>query len=117
MSSSEINESSNFTFINKLTNEFYKFVGEIYIEYNKKQLESINSIDSQVEKIEQMEIDNTKTDETIETKDETIINKKQTFIEYLLFKLYYNYGVKRRMVNEHIALLYYSKNLYKIFAY
>ena len=40
MSSSEINESHKFTFINKLTNEFYKFVGEIYIEYMKNKIQT-----------------------------------------------------------------------------
>ena len=35
----------------------------------------------------------------------------QTFSDYFLFKLYYNYGIKRRMVNDHIALLYYAKNI------
>ena len=35
----ELNESNNFTYINKLTNEFYKFVGEMYIEYNKNKVE------------------------------------------------------------------------------
>jgi len=37
--------------------------------------------------------------------------RKQTFQEYFLFKLYYNYGVRRKMINEHIALLFYAKNL------
>ena len=39
------------------------------------------------------------------------IERKQTFAEYFLFKLYYNYGVSRRMINDNIALLFYSKNL------
>jgi len=98
-----MSETHNFTFINKLTNEFYKFVGEIYIEYNKKKNES-EKTDLQVENIEQ------KLNETILT-ETTSKPITQTFIEYLLFKLYYNYGVKRRMVSDHIALLYYSKNI------
>jgi hypothetical protein len=119
----ELNESHNFTYINKLTNEFYKFVGEIYIEYNKKKVEaeseSIVSVEMEVDQLtpDISEINMNDSNETNET-NETNENKKttktitqQTFIEYLLFKLYYNYGIKRRMVNENIALLYYSKNL------
>ena len=96
-------ESHKFTFINKLTSEFYKFAGEIYIEYkNKKQTETA---------VEQLET--TISEVTIENQDKkpTIQSATQTYIEYLLYKLYYNYGIKRRMVNEHIALLYYSKTL------
>ena len=115
----EINESHKFTFINKLTNEFYKFIGEVYIEYkNKKQTEIIKDVVKDVVEdvskdvsmeLEVEEIGNTLGESNLnETKSKPI---NQTFIDYLLFKLYYNYGVKRRMVNDHIALLYYSKNL------
>jgi len=64
-----------FTYVNKLVNEFYKFMGDIYIEYKLA---------------------------------ETSIT--QTFTDYFLYKLFYNYGIKRRMVNEKIALLFYDKN-------
>jgi hypothetical protein len=110
MSTSETMESHKFTFINKLTNEFYKFVGEIYIEYMKNKIQSellkneSAPIENQVDQIE----NSLKESNLVESNKS---NVTQTFVEYLLFKLYYNYGVKRRMVNEHIALLYYSRTL------
>ena len=114
MSSSEISDSHKFTFINKLTNEFYKFVGEIYIEYKKSQTLLFNV--PQVENILPNILPNLSEisiADTTESTESTVPKVKpiQSFLEYLLFKLYYNYGVKRRMVSDHIVLLYYSKNL------
>lgn len=100
MSSSEINESLNFTYINTLVNDFYKYMGEAYIEYkDKNNVIANNSINTLENDITKIQIENTEKPIT------------QTFSDYFLFKLFYNYGIKRRMVNEHIALLYYAKNL------
>jgi len=133
----ELNESNNFTYINKLTNEFYKFVGEMYIEYNKNKVEeefmtkfmnesvvseSIVSVSMEVDQLtpnmSEININESneskefnESNESNESNKKNIKNTNTTFIEYLLFKLYYNYGIKRRMVNENIALLYYLKNL------
>jgi len=49
--------------------------------------------------------------EAVAENNTVVETRQQTFQEYFLFKLYYNYGVRRRMVNEHIALLFYAKNL------
>jgi hypothetical protein len=105
MSSSEINESLNFTYINTLVNDFYKYMGEAYIEYKNKNNDNVIANNS----INTMEIDITKIQ--IEDIKDTEKPITQSFSDYFLFKLFYNYGIKRRMVNEHIALLYYAKNL------
>ena len=79
-------EEHSFTYVNTLVDKFYKFIADIYIEYQKiKQTQRQNQ------------------DTGIETKP------VQLFPQYLLYKLYYNYGIKRRMSNDYIALLYYSK--------
>ena len=81
-----ISEEHSFTFVNTLVDKFYKFMADIYIEHqslkNKQSKDLLNGI----------------------------VNKPlQSFQEYFLYKLFYHYGVKRRMSNDYIALLYYSK--------
>ena len=80
-------EEHSFTFVNTLVDTFYKFMADVYIEHqtlqNKQSQDLLN---------------------------ETIIKPIQPFAQYFLFKLFYNYGVKRRMSNDYIALLYYSKS-------
>ena len=85
-------------FINKACNEFYNYMSQIYIEYNieKAKREEIKLEEAKLEEIKTI------------TKP---IGSFLSFIDYFLFKLYYNYGVKRRMANEHIAVLYYVKSL------
>jgi len=116
MSSSvvELNEIHKFTFINTLVNEFYKYIGEIYIEYKNLEItKSESSVSESSDESESMEIDIT--DITLNeiklNNDDKAKNINKSFIDHLLFKLYYNYGIKRRMINDHIALLYYSKSL------
>lgn len=100
-------DTHQFTFVNGLVDKFYEFMGNVYIEHKNKVAES------------ELASQSTPTTPTIETPTETIITideavpiipKPQSFGDYFLFNLFYHYGVKRRMVNEHIALLYYSKN-------
>ena len=80
--------------ITVMVNEFYTFLGEKYIEY--------------ISQSEKYQVKQKQTDENgLET--ETIHD--QTFIEYFLFKLYFDYGVKRKMINDNIALLFYVKSL------
>ena len=101
-------DTHQFTFVNELVDKFYEFMGTVYIEHKNKVAET--ELASQIA--------STPTTPTIETPTETIItidevvpiiSKPQSFGDYFLFNLFYHYGIKRRMVNEHIALLYYSK--------
>ena len=104
-------DTNQFTFVNELVDKFYKFMGTVYIEHKNKVAEA--------EIASQIASQSTPTTPTIETPTETIITidevvpiipKPQSFGDYFLFNLFYHYGIKRRMINSHIALLYYSKN-------
>ena len=89
--------------VNKMIYEFYKFMSETYIEYNKNKTITKENV---------LETDITKETETLSIHNtNTNTNSTKTFIDHFLFKLFYNYGIKRRMVNENIALLYYAKNI------
>ena len=122
MSLTEIKEMHKFTYVNKLVDEFYKFMGEIYIEYNIKQNENeISQTQFSNLKLEDATItekpvtekpvtEKPVTEKPVTEKPVTEKPVTQSFAEYFLYKLYYNYGIKRRMVNEHIALLYYARN-------
>ena len=92
---------TNAPFINKQVDDFYKFAAEMYIEFK-----------SQPEKhmvpVKQVAMDNA---EGQSNEQPIVETRQQTFQEYFLYKLYYKYGVRRRMINEHIALLFYAKNL------
>ena len=79
-------EEHSFTFVNTLVDKFYKFMADVYIERQTKYTEYLKDL-----------------------LEEKTVTKIQLFPQYFLYKLYYHYGVKRRMVNDHIALLYYSK--------
>ena len=104
-------DTHQFTFINGLVDNFYEFMGNVYIEHKNKVAEEelALQIASQITPTTPTIIETP--NETIITIDETapIISKPQSFGDYFLFNLFYHYGIKRRMVNEHIALLYYSK--------
>ena len=81
------NEETTFNYVNNcLVKKFYEFMADIYIEHQQLKKEQ---------------------EETMKT--EQIFKPLQEFSQYFLYKLFYNYGVKRRMANNHIALLYYSK--------
>ena len=99
-------DTHQFTFVNVLVDKFYEFMGTVYIEHKNKVAEA------------ELALPTTPTTPTIITPTETIItideaipiiSKPQSFGDYFLFKLFYHYGIKRRMINDHIALLYYSK--------
>jgi len=81
-------EEHSFTFVNSLVNKFYKYMADVYIEYQNLKLKEHQ--DLLAEKSGSLKV-------------------LQPFPQYFLYKLYYNYGIKRRMSNDYIALLYYSK--------
>ena len=81
------NEETTFNYVNNcLVKKFYEFMADIYIEHKKLNEENIKHL-----------------------QDDKTAKPLQPFPQYFIYKLYYHYGVKRRMANDHIALLYYSK--------
>ena len=82
-----INEEHSFTFVNSLVDKFYKFMADVYIEHKLLLIKHCKDL-----------------------LDEKEVKSIQPFPQYFLYKLFYNYGIKRRMSNDHIALLYYSKS-------
>jgi len=105
---------------------FYNYMAEVYIEYNlletkpkapiKTKPEIVNESQNQVEITDISNLD-INVDMNVDVPDVPVkepvqvMMEDQSFIDYFLYKLYFNYGVKRRMVNDHIALLYYHKSL------
>ena len=80
-------KGSTFNYVNNfLVKKFYEFMADIYIEHKKLNEKNVKDL-----------------------QDEKTVKPLQPFHQYFLYKLYYHYGVKRRMANDHIALLYYSK--------
>jgi hypothetical protein len=90
----DLYEASQNNALTVMVNEFYTFMGDKYIEY-----------------INQSEKYQVKQKQTDDNGQETETIHDQTFIEYFLFKLYFDYGVKRKMITDNIALLFYVKSL------
>ena len=87
LSISNSDEASTFNYVNNcLVKKFYEFMADIYIEHKKLYEQYLKDLIN-----------------------EKIVTTIQSFPQYFLYKLYYHYGVQRRMANDHIALLYYSK--------
>jgi hypothetical protein len=104
MKMTTITENYQPVFINNMVKDFYKFAADMYIEFKNQPEKRMIPINSSPIVIDE---DNVET----ENKVEVMETRPQTFQEYFLFKLYYNYGIRRRMINNHIALLFYAKNL------
>lgn len=115
---------SDSPFINQMVNKFYEYMGSVFLEYYQLPEKPI----IRVEQSTNVEDLKTKADveivvEPVPETDPVQVplpdpnpvpvaeTREQTFPEFFLYKLYYNYGIKRRTVNEHIALLFYDKNL------
>lgn len=97
-------------FLAQQVDAFYAYMATVYLEYYQLTEKPIIKLSKQVdldmpnkepasELVESME--------TIEIEESRV----QTFAEYFLYKLYYNYGVKRRMITPDIAMLFYAKGL------
>lgn len=82
---------NKYTFLAQQVDSFYAYMASVYQEYY--QLKDKPIISNQQEN------------------NINIESRIQTFAEYFLYKLYYNYGVKRRNVAPNIALLFYAKGL------
>ena len=81
--------------VSNMVNEFYEFIGKTAIEYKAK-----SPILIPVKPVE----NGSNTGEYIETFHE------QSFNDYLMYQLFYNYGIRRRMLNDYLALMYYDKH-------
>jgi hypothetical protein len=88
------NESS---FLAQQVDAFYAYMATVYLEYYQLNEKPTLKVPGDFA----LDTPNNAAEET----------REQTFAEYFLFKLYYNYGVKRRMVAPDIALLFYAKGI------
>ena len=116
----EINHS---VFISSMVNSFYAYMYDVYMEYSAMVNKPLANTTPKKNKYQQHKAANNNTKppaiEIINLDDDTAIDnaiskadqKEQSFSEYFLFKLFYNYGIKRKMLNESIALLFYDKSL------
>lgn len=125
MSVNENTQSVQPTFIGEMVSEFYDLLGEVYIEYQnltEKPMIPINPPQNKrrtrVKNVDNANAETSTTVETIveggidvEVKDINVLKKEQSFQEYFLYKLYFNYGIKRRMISDNIVLLFYVKSL------
>jgi hypothetical protein len=98
-------ENKQSEFMHKMIRDFYNFMADIYIEFQSQPEKRTVPNKPIVQATASPLVDSVAENNTV------VETRQQTFQEYFLFKLYYNYGVRRRMVNEHIALLFYAKNL------
>lgn len=117
-------------FMSEMVGAFYNYMADVYIEYNlldekptklirpvKQEGNPDNDNDaaitdiSHVEDIDDLSLEPKGNDEDIKKVVNVSGGEVQTFADYFLYKLYVNFGIKRRMVNDHIALLYYHKSL------
>ncbi len=99
-------------FTNTMVNDFYIFMANTYIEYHKNPINKIKK-QARTQKQSQQSKQHITIIEpvvVVEPVVESTEIKLQTFVEYFLYKLYYNYGVERRMITENIALLFYNKD-------
>jgi hypothetical protein len=90
-------------FLTQQVDAFYSYMATVYLEYYQLSEKPIIKISTQV--------DGGVASDTQNNTPIELETKEQTFVEYFMFKLYYNYGIKRRMVAPAIALLFYDKGL------
>jgi len=100
------------SFLSAQVDAFYAYMASVYLEYyqcKEKPTIKINKKKESTEKVQgDVESNNESKDKDNDNNDIVEI-QEQTFPEYFLFKLYYNYGIKRRNVAPNIALLFYDK--------
>lgn len=95
--------------INNMVNEFYQFIGKTYIDYKSKAPILITVKN----KNNNSEINNnlSSNDTVINIEPEnTDILKEQSFNDYLMYQLFYNYGIRRKMLNDYLTLMFYDKH-------
>jgi hypothetical protein len=116
---------STSSFLLQQVDAFYTYMSTIYLEYHKLSVKPT----IKVPKIENKDSSATAPNDVVNDVVNNVVNdvvndvmnkdakpieeeiRVQTFIEYFLYKLYYNYGVKRRMVSPDILMLFYAKGL------
>ena len=91
--------------------EFYNYMADVYIEYNSiepKPLIKKPSNKNEIKDISHLnDILNTDLNIDIDNNADTMVI--QEFQDYFLYKLYYNYGIKRRIISDKLVLLFYDK--------
>lgn len=114
--------NSKSSFLAQQVDAFYAYMATVYLEYYQVKDKPLIKVSKQIE-IEadnlQMPVAQSYSEMQLESNNvvkamETIViedSRVQTFAEYFLYKLFYNYGVKRRMVTPELALLFYAKEL------
>jgi len=123
-------------FINQMVDKFYEYMGSVFLEYYQLPEKPHIRVERPSDASESTNAEDVKVDADgkpyvkvdadgkpyvkVDADGKPVVvgefsmareTREQTFPEFFLYKLYYNYGIKRRMVNEHIALLFYAKNL------
>jgi len=108
-----MSSNNDSSFLIQQVDAFYAYMATMYLEYYQLNEKPTIKVSKQVEVDAELDM-GVDTDtpsnvpmETLEIEE----TREQTFAEYFLYKLYYNYGVKRRMVAPDIALLFYAKSL------
>lgn len=107
---------SDASFINQMVDKFYEYMGSVFLEYYQLPEKPIIRVERPSDASDSTNVEYVKMDDDgkpVVIGESIVVMKtrEQTFPEFFLHKLYYNYGIKRRAVNEHIALLFYDKNL------
>jgi hypothetical protein len=101
------------SFLVQQVDSFYAYMAKVYLDYHLLPEKPVIKVVKPVNAT--MEVDTTSVEQSAEA--EAIANDNieetriQTFAEYFLYKLYFNYGIKRRMVAPDVALLFYAKGL------
>ena len=88
-----------------MVNEFYQFIGKTAIQY-KADSPILIPIKPE-ENVKENENENVNDNKT---GDYTTTFRVQSFNDYLMYQLFYNYGIRRRMLNDYLALMYYDKH-------
>jgi hypothetical protein len=94
-----------FNFLAQQVDAFYAYMAEVYLEYFQLKEKPVIKVSKEVSVNGDMQ--------TASAMETLVIEepKVQSFADYFLYKLYYNYGIKRRTVSPDISLLFYAKGL------
>ena len=94
---------------------FYTNMSSVYLEYHQLAEKPVIKVPKPLEVNSGADANGSSgagvDSDTKPTPNEEMETRVQTFAEYFLFKLFFNYGIKRRMVAPDVALLFYAKGL------
>ena len=111
-------DSKSFNFLAQQVDAFYAYMAEVYLEYFQLKEKPVIKVSKEITVKSDAQIaadtnGNAAGESTAKAMETLVIEepKVQSFAEYFLYKLYYNYGIKRRTVSPDISLLFYAKGL------